>query len=140
MFNFFGSKRVDRENPITAYFSPFGQGPRAKVSRPNEDSAQPMLRAREAPFIIDMTLHEDDDDDIPLAVQAAPQAAGAVHHAKSPRSAAGHIEHTNLLPTRQLELLEVPQDSARALFSSTPVFSSTPATAPLPSQSVPSCE
>ena len=37
MFNVIGSKRNDRENSITAYFSPFGQGPRAKVRRPNED-------------------------------------------------------------------------------------------------------
>jgi len=99
------------KNPITAYFSPFGQGQRAKVSRPNQDSQQPIPRATQAPLIIDLTLDEDDGDDIPLAAQAAPQAAGAVHHAKSTRSAAGHtIEHTNLSQTMQFELLEAKQE------------------------------
>ena len=103
------------KNPITAYFSPFGQGQRAKVSRPNQDSQQSILRTRQAPLIIDLTLDEDDGDDIPLAAQAAPQAAAAVHHAKSTRSAAGHtVEHTNLSQTMQFELLEAKQEVMEA--------------------------
>ena len=49
MFTNIGSKREERENSSAAYFTPSGQGPRAKVSRPNLDSIKPVeLELQEA--------------------------------------------------------------------------------------------